>query len=439
MDPPSSLAQQHFTPTGTAPQDDRLLAGGGPPRDSRRSARLTLAVLTLVNFLNYLDRFVISALVESLKASPLAPDDAQIGFLATAFILVYTLASPLFGTLGDRRSRPKLIALGVALWSAATAMGGAATTYGHLLAARAAVGIGEAAYATIAPALLADYFPKRERGRVFAIFYSAIPIGSAAGYIVGGFIDERYGWRAAFLVAGLPGLLLSLVCLLLGDPPRGAQDSDDPHVLAGRPAPAVAAVYRGLVRNVPYRLTVAGYAAYTFGLGALAFWMPAFLERTRGMSQSEATVQFGSIVVATGLVGTFAGGWIADAWLSRTRAAYLWVSGWATLAAAPAVLVAITAASWPVYMTAIVVAELLLFASTGPINSAIVGAVAPNERATAVSVSILAIHLLGDVPSPPLIGAISDATSLEAAFLLVPVAIAIGGLVWLYAARRWTE
>jgi hypothetical protein len=157
------------------------------------------------------------------------------------------------------------------------------------------------------------------------------------------------------------------------------------------------------------------------------------------MSQSEATVQFGAIVVVTGFVGTFAGGWIADAWQSRTRAAYLWVSGWATLAAAPPVLVAIMAPDWAVYMTAIVVAELLLFASTGPINSAIVGTVPPAERGGGMAVSILAIHLLGDVPSPPLIGVISDATSLERAFLIVPVAIAIGGLVWLYAARRWTE
>ncbi len=146
-------------------------------------------------------------------------------------------------------------------------------------------------------------------------------------------------------------------------------------------------------------------------------------------------MQFGAIVVATGFAGTFAGGWLGDFFLKRSRQAYLIVSGWATLAAAPVALLAFVAPSRAVYMPAIVVAELLLFASTGPINSAIVNLVAPTERATAVALSILAIHLLGDVPSPPLIGAISDATSLSKAFLIVPVAIAAGGVIWLAAAR----
>ncbi|HEX7252649.1 MAG TPA: MFS transporter, partial [Thermoanaerobaculia bacterium] len=175
-------------------------------------------------------------------------------------------------------------------------------------------------------------------------------------------------------------------------------------------------------------------AAYTFALGGLAFWAPTFLERIRGLSKSEATIQFGAIVVATGFIGTFAGGWLGDFFLKRSSQSYLWVSGWATLAAAPAALAAFVAENRAVYMTAIVVTELLLFASTGPINSAIVNLVAPTERATAVALSILAIHLLGDVPSPPLIGAISDASSLAKAFLIVPLAIGAAGGIWLLAA-----
>src|SRR5262249_7840630 len=166
-----------------------------------------------------------------------------------------------------------------------------------------------------------------------------------------------------------------------------------------RPTSWIAA-YRHLLRNRPYALTVLGYAAYTFALGGLAFWAPTFLERVRGLPKSAATVQFGAIVVATGFIGTFAGGWLGDFFLKRTPQAYLWVSGWATLAAAPAALAAFVAKDRLVYMSAIVIAELLLFASTGPINSAIVNLVAPTERATAVALSILAIHLLGDVPSP---------------------------------------
>jgi len=397
-------------------------------------ARLALVVLTLTNFFNYLDRYVVSALVESLKRSELHLSDAELGALATGFILVYMLASPIFGTLGDRGARPRLIAGGVAIWSVATALGGLAGRFATLFAARSSVGVGEAAYGTIAPALLADSFPPARRGRVFAIFYAAIPVGSAAGYVLGGLIDQHFGWRAAFFVAGAPGLLLAWATARLADPPRGGQDG---LAVAAHAAPrAVRAAYGGLLRNRPFRLTVLGYAAYTFGLGALAFWTPAFLERVRGLPRGRATVEFGAIVVATGLVGTFFGGWLGDRLLRRWRQSYLWVSGAATLLAAPVALAAFVLPSRPLYMTAIVVAELLLFLSTGPVNSAIVNAVAPGERATAVALSILAIHLLGDVPSPPLIGVLSDASSLGQAFLIIPVAIAIGGLVWLYAAWR---
>ena len=413
-----------------------------PLGESRwRSARTGLAILTLINLFNYLDRYVISSLVESLKKSELALSDAQAGSLATAFLVVYMLTSPVFGTLGDRSSRPKLLAIGVGIWSIATALGGFARSFIGLFAARATVGVGEAAYGTVAPALLADYFPKERRGRVFAIFFAAIPIGSAAGYVLGGLIDQQLGWRYAFFIAGAPGLLLALACLTLADPPRGGRDED----VRERPAPdhprprSWIASYRHLLGNRPYALTVLGYAAYTFALGGLAFWAPTFLERVRGLSKSAATVQFGAIVVATGFVGTFAGGWLGDFFLKRTPQAYLWVSGWATLAAAPAALTAFVAGNRAVYMSAIVIAELLLFASTGPINSAIVNLVAPTERATAVALSILAIHLLGDVPSPPIIGAISDASSLAKAFLILPAAIAVAGGIWMAAAIKGSK
>jgi MFS family permease len=398
-----------------------------------RVARWSLVVLTFINLFNYLDRFVVSSLVESLKKSELALTDTQAGSLATAFLVVYMLTSPIFGTLGDRRARPRLLAIGVGIWSLATALGGFARNFLGLFAARATVGIGEAAYGTVAPALLADSFPREKRGRVFSVFFAAIPIGSAAGYILGGLIDQHYGWRSAFFIAGAPGLLLALACLRLADPPRGAQDAGVPaaHVSRG-----TLASYRHLLRNRPYALTVLGYSAYTFALGGLAFWTPTFLERVRNLTKAQATVQFGVIIVVTGFLGTFAGGWLGDFFLKRTPQAYLWVSGWATLAAAPVALVAFVAGNRIVYMGAIVVAELLLFASTGPINSAIVNLVAPTERATAVALSILAIHLLGDVPSPPLIGMISDASSLAKAFLILPIAIAVAGAIWMVAALR---
>ncbi len=396
------------------------------------TARAALAVLTLVNLVNYLDRFVLSALVESLRRSELALSDAQLGALMTAFMLVYMVASPVFGALADRgASRPRLLAAGVAVWSLATLLSAVATSYAGLFLARAVVGIGEAAYATVAPGLIADQHPPERRGRAFAVFYAAIPVGSALGYVLGGLVDQLAGWRAAFLIAALPGLLLAVSAWRLVDPPRGAMDG-----AATAPAAGGLAVWARLLRNPRYTATVLGYAAYTFAVGGMAFWMPAFLERVRGVPRADATVQFGAIVVATGLAGTFAGGWLGDLLLRRWRNAYLALAGVATLGAVPVAALVFTAQDRTVWTVALVAAELLLFASTGPINSVIVGVVAPQERATAVALSIIAIHALGDVPSPWLIGRLSDASSLRAAVQLVPAAVLVAGVVWSWAAFR---
>src|SRR5437879_12096824 len=190
-----------------------------------RAARAGLVVLTLINLFNYLDRWIVAALAESMKHSELRLSDTQLGSLMTGFIIVYMIAAPLFGLLGDARSRTRLLGLGVAIWSVATALAGLATSSASLFAARAAVGVGEAAYGTISPAPLADYFPRERRGRVFAGFFAATPIGPALGAILGGLVDHYFGWRQAFFVAGVPGLVLSALALRLYDPPRGAPDS----------------------------------------------------------------------------------------------------------------------------------------------------------------------------------------------------------------------
>lgn len=393
-----------------------------------------LAVLTVVNLLNYLDRFVVAALFESLKHSALALSDAQLGSLMSAFLVVYMLAAPLFGSLGDRRARPRLIAVGVAIWSVATALSGLAVSYATLLVARASVGIGEAAYATIAPSLLSDYFPADRRSRVMAIFFCAIPVGSALGYVVGGLIDARFGWRAAFLAAGIPGLALAALCLALPERPRGGADMPQGMPAAPAPAAALVATYRRLLSNRRYAWTVLGYAAYTFAVGGLAAWMPTFLERVRGIPRAQATVSFGAIVVVTGFVGTFAGGWLGDYCSRYSRQALLWVCGISVLLAAPFVWLALATGNARLYLASMVVAQFLIFVSTGPVNAAIVGMVAPLERASAIALSVFAIHLLGDAASPTVIGVLSDHASLQAAVLVVPATVFAGGLMWCRAA-----
>lgn len=261
-----------------------------PHRAWIESASLALAILSIINLFNYLDRYVVSALVESLKHSELELSDANLGSLMSGFLIVFTVAAPIFGSLGDRRSRTRLIAFAVACWSVATVLSGFAGSFAALFAARASVGVGEAAYVTIVPSLLADYFPRGQRGRVMALFFCAIPVGSALGFVVGGLIDVHFGWRMAFFVAGGPGLILAALCLGLRDPPRGGQDErpapEDVHTASVQEAVAQAAyaqspsttsaTYLKLLRNKPYVLTILGYAAYTFALGDSRFGCPRF-------------------------------------------------------------------------------------------------------------------------------------------------------------------
>ena len=419
-------------------------AASSTPRGAptRRAALWALGVLTALNQLNYRDRYVVAPLNDALKRD-MGLTDTQLGFLIPVFILVYMLAAPAFGAWGDRRSRTRAIALGILVWSLATVVSGLAHGYSHLLAARAVVGVGEAALVAISPALLADLFPPAGRARVYAVFNMAIPVGAALGYVVGGLVGEHFGWRAAFFVAGAPGIALAFASLWLPDPPRGIQEPGGAAAAAGA-GEGVLQTYLSLVRRGHFMLVVLGYAAYTFALGGLAYWMPTFLERVRGLSQSQASTEFGLIVLATGIVGTVAGGWLADFGLRYSRQAYLWFSGAVTVLAAPVAWLALTGSSQALYVPAIVAAELLLFMSTGPINAAIVNIVSPLERASAAALTMVAIHILGDVPSPVLIGWASDrlqpalgpAGGLGRAVLVVPVAVLLGGLIWLAAAHR---
>ena len=187
------------------------------------SPRLALGILTGVNLLNYLDRYMPSAVLPSIIAA-LHISDAQAGSLQTLFIVSYMVMSPVAGWLGDRRPRFQLAALAVLVWSAATFGSGLAPTFLTLVLMRSLIGVGEAGYSVVTPSLLSDFYPQEKRGRALSIFYAAIPVGTALGYVVGGQVDAHFGWRSAFFVAGLPGAGLALALLGLRDPPRGGLD-----------------------------------------------------------------------------------------------------------------------------------------------------------------------------------------------------------------------
>lgn len=405
-----------------------------PATVTKAQARFALVLLFGVNFLNYIDRYVIAAVAQLIQAE-FALKDAQIGVIGSMFMLAYMAVSPVTGVLGDRFPRRFLVAGGVVVWSAATVASGLATGYRQLLAARSLIGVGEAGFGAVAPTLISDLFPKEKRGRMLAYFYVAIPVGSALGYLLGGYVGSLYGWRSAFFVAGAPGIVLGLLALFMKEPARGAGDGVRQAERGFEPRAALA-----LLRVPSFVYTTLGMSAMTFALGGMAYWFPTFFSRVKGLPLKEANDLFGGMTVVAGLVGTFLGGWLGDRLLRVTPRAYLLVSGVGMLLGVPATIVGLTADDRSVYLPAIFLAEVLVFLNTGPANAVLVNVALPEVRATAIACSIFVYHLLGDVPSPILIGKASDWTgSLETALLLTSVAMGVSGVFYLLGSRTLGE
>jgi MFS transporter, Spinster family, sphingosine-1-phosphate transporter len=388
-----------------------------------------LALLTGLNFLNYVDRYLVAAVSPKFQEELLL-SDFQTGLAISAFMVGYFATSPIFGRLGDRGGKRRvLMAIGVALWSAATAFSGLATGAWTLIAARVLVGIGEASYATLAPTIIDDLAPPDRKNAWLAIFYVATPVGSALGYLLGGFLEHKYGWRSAFFVAGGPGVLLAALVLFMEEPIRATKSEK------------VEGALRVLWRSPLYVWCVLGYCAYTFALGGFAAWAPKFLYSVHKMELAKADFGFGVVAVLAGIIGTILGGTIADRGLkdatdeTRIRA-YLKYSAVTTAIAIPFAIATIVAPTPLLFFAAIFLCETALFASTSPINAVTLGAVPVALRATAMAVSIFSIHALGDFLSPPLIGLVSGRSSLRIALAALPVAIGVGAVLWWAGAKK---
>lgn len=390
---------------------------------TRSQARYGLTILTLINLLNYLDRYIAAGMMPRIIEA-FHIDKAAAGWLGSVFIIVYMVFAPVAGVLGDRFPRRLVLAGGVFLWSLATVGGGFAGTFLALLVARSIVGIGEAGYGTVAPGLIADLFPRNERSRMLAYFYVAIPVGSAMGFALGGWLGHAYSWQHAFWVAGIPGLLVAGFALRVPDPPRGATDEGPPPVKV----PFLVGLTR-LRRNAMYWTAVAGLTLMTFSIGGLANWMPSFLELERGVNPETAGLAFGAITAVAGIVGTLVGGWLGDVADRRSTTGGMSLSGWGLLLAVPLMVVVARAHSSTIIFSAVAAAQFFIFLNNGPLNAAIVSAVPADVRSFAVGLSVLAYHALGDAISPPIIGMIADRSSLGMAILLNAIPVGLGGLL----------
>jgi MFS transporter, Spinster family, sphingosine-1-phosphate transporter len=411
------------------------MSAPAPRIEAYPGAKFAVGVLTAMNLLNYVDRYVPSA-VKDLFKRDLGMTDAQTSYPLTAFVIVYMVTSPMFGALSDRYPRKVLIAAGVAFWSLATGAAAFSTGIATFLIARALVGVGEAAYATISPPLLSDFYPPSKRNRVLTIFYVAIPLGAAVGFMVGGVVAETLGlgWRAAFMVVGFPGLLASALVLLVKDPGRGTFDED-----AAEKAPGWREAIPMLLKNHEYLFSVGGYVAVTFASGALADWFATFLVRHRDFTLAAADAVVGNTAVVGGLAGTAVGGLLADWLKGRTRNPYLAVCGLSMCAATICAVIALNLGGKVPIVTGILLAQFFLWFYNGPVNTVLVNCVPSRLRVRAFALSILAIHALGDAVSPSVVGKASDSIGLKTAIQLVPIAMGIGALIWLYAWRRLPE
>ncbi len=391
-----------------------------------------LVLLTGLNLFNYLDRLVLAAVLPKIQLE-LGLSNFLGGMLETVFLIGYFATAPIFGSLGDRMARKWLIAGGVVVWSAATVASGLATTALGLVVARAFVGVGEASYATLAPTIIDDITSPEKRGRALAYFYAATPIGGALGYLVGGFVEARYGWRHAFFVAGGPGLFFAVFCLWIAEPARTVltEKADIRRDL------------RRLLSHDLYRQGVLGFCAYTAAIGAFSYWAPTFLFKRYGLALSVANFRFGVITVVAGAIATALGGKWADdvrrkvalehgplAIERETVRGLLRICALGSAIGAPLAVACFLSPSPTLFFVLVFFCILALFVGTSPINAVVLRSVPPEVRASAMAVSIFAIHLLGDLWSKPFIGRLIDLWPVELAMMTLPAAIVVSAVIW---------
>jgi MFS family permease len=385
-----------------------------------------------INFLNYMDRYVGAA------ASPLIQkefhlSDSQVGLLGSAFLLVYAVAAVPFGYWADRGVRKTVVAAGVAVWSVATLFTGFARSFAQLFLSRAVLGIGEAGYYPAGTSLLSDYFPKEQRGRVMSIWGAGSTFGIAVGFAGGGFVADKFGWRSAFFFAAVPGILFALLAFGMREPLRGSAESIGRAV--ERMHDASLRNFLDLLRIRTLRATILSQTLLYFVLASNAFWLPILLTRRFNLSVSKAGLLAGVVLVAGGLIGTLAGGWIADHRARTNPAAHLEVGIVGFLLGAVFISVALVAplnvGPIPVFVPAFVIAVVCLYLYSGPFTAVAQNVVSPGLRASAVTMLLFVSHVFGDSHSTYDVGVISQHVgSLQTALLITsPTLLVVAAII----------
>jgi len=391
-----------------------------------RPALVTLILLIALNFLNFIDRYILPG-VQPLVQQEFHATDQQMGALSTALFFVYMLVAPLTGWMADRLPRKPLIILGATLWSLATIATYWVHDYQTLYFRHALVGVGEATFSCMAPAVIADFYDEQERNRAFSFFYLAIPLGAALGYVLGGQLGTHFGWRMPFFLCAMPGLLVAALYWLLGDEPKRGQ-KDRFQATANR------STFWGLFCNPAYLCATFGLAWLTFAMGGISAWVPTFLVRVQHMGLGNAVFLVGAITAVDGILGTAVGGFIAQRWLKHDHRALYKISMISVLLTLPCGLMLFFGPhNWAIPSLAL--AEFFLFLNNGPLNTAVVNSVAAPVRATAISLNLFCIHFFGDTFSPQIIGAVSDRSNLSVGLGTTLIFLVLSASVLLVGSR----
>ncbi len=438
------------------------------PQITTGYARYVFWVMFLISFLNYLDRNVLTG-AANVIAKELGFSLDGIGYIASAFLIIYTLGTIPLGIWADRAKRRDVVAISVAFWSVATAATALATNFATLFLSRMVLGIGEAGYFPAGTALMSDYFCREKRSRIMSWWSVAQLVGILVGFVIGGALAGLYpgSWRLAFLFTGIPGLLLALLVWRVREPRRNQADEEDMGIYearvavkesegAGRPIPVptnVFAQFGALLRIRTLVVLILMQIFAFFVLTVNVVFLPTYLQQkdTFGLTSGQAGLFSGAVVVLAGMAGTVLGGYMAD-WLNKSHpGSRILVCGIGFLLGAPAFAVAVTFHNLLVFTIFFVLSTLLLTLYTGPSTAATQDVVPSALRASAVAVSLLIAHLLGDAFSPTLVGVLAtsfDPThghhfalgmagqDLSVALLVTCTpALVIAGLIGLFGAR----
>ncbi|HEY8796368.1 MAG TPA: MFS transporter [Candidatus Dormibacteraeota bacterium] len=399
---------------------------------ARGYARYVLAVMVGINFLNYMDRYV-AAVAAPLIQKEFNLSNADIGLLASAFLLVYAVAALPFGYWADRGVRRTVIGIGVTIWSLATLFTGFARSFFQLFLSRAILGIGEASYYPAGTSLLSDYFPKDQRGRVMSIWGVGSTIGIAVGFAGGGYIADKFGWRNAFFFAAVPGILFALLAFGLREPLRGSVEARGTAVKETRDANL--RTFLGLMRIPTLRATILSQTVLYFVLASNAFWLPTLLVRRFDLSVSQAGLFAGIVLVLGGLIGTLAGGWIADRLARKNPAAHLQVGIVGFLIGAVFIAISLLAplniGPIPIFVPAFLITVIALYLNAGPFTALAQNVVSPALRASSVTMLLFVAHVFGDSHSTFDVGFLADRVgSLQTALLITsPTLLVVAAII----------